>query len=94
VPIFIISFAHIDLYRDGLLAPGKALRLRGALGPLQGMGADGALTWTVKGGAGGADISVSYAVVGYAKDGFDAVSKGVDHVLGEQVERLRKLIDG
>jgi hypothetical protein len=37
---------------------------------------------------------VSYAVGGYAKDGFEAVSKGVDHVLGEQLERLRKLIDG
>ena len=82
------------------LAPGKALRLRGALGPLQGMGADGALTWTVKGaaagagGAGGADISVSYAVVGYTKEGFDALSKGVDQVLGEQIQRLKKLIDG
>jgi hypothetical protein len=31
---------------------------------------------------------------GYVKDGFDALSKGVDHVLGEQLERLRKLIDG
>ncbi|MDP9010378.1 MAG: SRPBCC family protein [Pseudomonadota bacterium] len=76
------------------VAPGKALRLRGALGPLQGLGADGAMTWTVKGSAGGTEISVSYAVGGYAKDGFDAVSKGVDHVLGEQLERLRKLIDG
>jgi hypothetical protein len=76
------------------VAPGKALRLRGALGPLQGLGADGALTWTVKGSAGGTEISVSYAVGGYAKDGFEAVSKGVDHVLGEQLERLRKLIDG
>jgi uncharacterized protein YndB with AHSA1/START domain len=76
------------------VAPGKALRLRGALGPLQGLGADGALTWTVKGSAGGTEISASYAVGGYAKDGFEAVSKGVDHVLGEQLERLRKLIDG
>jgi hypothetical protein len=84
----------VEHLRVVYVAPNKALRLRGALGPLQGMGADGALTWTVKGSAGGADISVSYAVVGYAKDGFDAVSKGVDQVLGEQLERLRKLIDG
>jgi len=76
------------------VAPGKALRLRGALGPLQGLGADGALTWTVKGSAGGTEISVSYVVGGYAKEGFEAVSKGVDHVLGEQMDRLRKLIDG
>ena len=86
----------VEHLRVVYLAPGKALRLRGALGPLQAMGADGALTWTVKGSAagGGTDISVSYAVVGYAKDGFDAMSKGVDQVLGQQLERLRKLIDG
>ncbi len=29
-------------------APGKTLRLRGALGPFQGMGVDGALTWSLK----------------------------------------------
>ena len=48
---------------------------------------------TLKTGANGTDITVSYAVGGYAKDGFDAVSKGVDHVLGEQIERLRKFIE-
>jgi hypothetical protein len=76
------------------VAPGKALRLRGALGPLQGLGVEGAMTWTVKGSASGTEISLSYAVGGYAKDGFEATSKGVDQVLGEQLERLRKLIDG
>jgi uncharacterized protein YndB with AHSA1/START domain len=75
-------------------APGKALRLRGALGPLQGMGVEGAMTWSLKASGTGTDISVSYAVGGFAKDGFDDLSKGVDHVLGEQIERLKKLIDG
>jgi hypothetical protein len=76
------------------VAPGKMLRLRGALGPFQGLGVEGAMTWSVKAGTSGTDISVSYAAGGYVKDGFDALSKGVDHVLGEQLERLRKLIDG
>ena len=31
-------------------APGQALRLRGALGPLQGEGVDGSLTWSLKPG--------------------------------------------
>jgi len=75
------------------VAPGKTLRLRGALGPFQGLGADGAMTWAVKSGANGTDISVSYTLGGYAKDGFDAASKAADRVLGEQIERLRKLID-
>ena len=38
-------------------------------------------------------MSISYALGGYAKDGFDMLSKAADHVLGEQLERLRKLID-
>jgi len=76
------------------VAPGKTLRLRGALGPLQGMGVDGALTWSLKSNAGGTDISVTYAVGGYTKEGFDELSKAVDRVLGEQAERLKKFIDG
>ncbi len=76
------------------VAPGKVLRLRGALGPFQGLGVDGALTWSVKSNANGTEISVSYAAGGYNKDGFDALSKAADHVLGDQIERLRKFIDG
>jgi hypothetical protein len=76
------------------VAPGKVLRLRGALGPLQGLGVEGAMTLSIKAGASGTDITMSYAAGGYVKDGFDGLSKGVDHVLGEQLERLRKLIDG
>jgi hypothetical protein len=76
------------------LAPGKMLRLRGALGPFQGLGVDGAMTWSVKSGAGGIDITFSYTLGGYAKDGFDGLAKAADRVLGEQLERLTKLIDG
>ena len=43
--------------------------------------------------ANGTDIAVSYAVGGYAKDGFDGAAKAADKVLGEQIERLRKLIE-
>ena len=43
------------------VAPGKVLRLRGALGPFQGLGVDGSLTWSVKSNANGTEISVSYA---------------------------------
>lgn len=75
-------------------APGKTLRLRGALGPLQGMGVEGAMTWSLKSSGNGTDVSVSYAVGGFAKDGLDDLSKVVDRVLGEQIERLRKFIDG
>jgi hypothetical protein len=75
------------------VVPGKILRLRGPLGPLQGMGVDGALTFSLKSVANGTDITVDYAIGGYFKDGFDELSKAVDHVLGEQLEQLKKLVD-
>jgi hypothetical protein len=90
----LIDGGSVEHMRVVYVAPGKALRLRGALGPLQGLGVEGAMTLSVKAAASGTDISISYAVGGYVKDGFDGLSKGVDHVLAEQLERLRKLIDG
>jgi hypothetical protein len=75
------------------VAPGKAIRLRGALGPLQAMGLAGSMTVSVKSAAGGSDITLTYAVGGYAKDGFEELSKAVDSVLGQQVARLRKLVE-
>jgi uncharacterized protein YndB with AHSA1/START domain len=75
------------------LEPGKAIRLRGALGPLQAMGVAGALTISLTPVEGGTDLTLTYAVGGYVKDGFDDLSKGVDGVLGLQVTRLKKLIE-
>jgi hypothetical protein len=46
-------------------APGKGLRLRGALGPLQMEGVDGTLAWTLKPAEGGTSVTQSYAVGGY-----------------------------
>jgi hypothetical protein len=74
-------------------APGKGLRLRGGLGPLQAMGIEGALSFSLKGGNDATDLTVTYAVGGYAKEGFDNLSKAVDGVLGEQVARLHRLIE-
>jgi uncharacterized protein YndB with AHSA1/START domain len=74
-------------------APGKGLRLRGALGPLQAMGVEGAMSFSLKAGNDGTDLTVTYAVGGYAKDGFDNLSRAVDGVLGEQVARLHRLIE-
>jgi Polyketide cyclase / dehydrase and lipid transport len=84
----------VEHMRVVYLAPGKALRLRGALGPLQGLAVNGAMTWSVKSNGSGSDISLSYVVGGYAKDGFDALAKAVDRVLGEQIARLKDTVDG
>ena len=73
--------------------PGKALRLRGALGPFQGLGVAGALTWKLKPAAEGTDLSAVYAVGGYNKDGFAQLSQAGDSVLTTQVGRLKQLIE-
>jgi hypothetical protein len=75
------------------LAPNKALRLRGALGPLQAMGVIGSLTVTLASAGTGTDLTFDYAVGGYAKDGFENLSKGVDAVLGSQATRLKMLVE-
>jgi hypothetical protein len=76
------------------VSPGKLLRLRGALGPFQGLAVDGVMTWSVKAVADGTDIAFTYVVGGYAKDGLAGMASIADKVLGGQIERLRTLLDG
>jgi uncharacterized protein YndB with AHSA1/START domain len=75
------------------LSPGKAVRFRGALGPLQAMGVAGSMTITLAAADGGTDLALTYAVGGYAKDGFADMSKGVDGVLAAQVARLKNAVE-
>jgi hypothetical protein len=77
------------------VSPGKVLRLRGALGPFQSLPVDGVMTFVIKPAAGGgSEVSLTYAVGGYAKDGFDTLSKAADEVLAAQLAGLKKFIDG
>jgi len=84
------SVEHLEIT---YLAPGKAVRFRGALGPLQAMGVEGSMTIALAAGDGGTDLTLTYAVGGYARDGFEDMSKGVDGVLAAQVARLKKVIE-
>ena len=76
-----------------MAAPGKSLRLRGALGPFQTMAVDGSMVWSLAPGSGGTQLTLTYALGGYAKDGFGEISKGADGVLAEQVQRLKAYIE-
>jgi uncharacterized protein YndB with AHSA1/START domain len=75
-------------------APGAALRLRGALGPLQAEGVDGALTWTLKPAGGGTGVTLSYVVGGYIRGGIEPWAPKVDRVLDEQLQRLKGFVEG
>ncbi len=73
--------------------PGMLLRLRGALGPLQGMAVDGAMTFTVRAAGKNTQLTLMYVVGGYAKQGFGELATAVDSVLAEQTVRLKRLIE-
>jgi len=75
------------------VVPGQTLVLRGALGPLQGLGVDGALAITLKPAGAGTELSLTYNVGGYRMDGLQSWAAPVDGVLGEQMARLKALIE-
>jgi len=70
--------------------PGKMLRLRGALGPLQAMAVD--RTMMLPNGR-TTRLDVSYAIGGYSKAGFSDLARAVDRVLGEQITRLKSFTE-
>lgn len=74
-------------------APGQALRLEGALGPLQGLGGTGHLAWTLTAKAGGTELVQTYDFGGYAKGGFAGWATPVDGVLGQQAARLKAWVE-
>lgn len=73
-----------------MVMPEKEIRLRGALGPFQALGVDGAWTVSFKPAAdGGTDVTGAYNLGGYSKDGFAMLSQAGDHVLAGQLARLK-----
>src|SRR5260221_3218118 len=75
----------VEHLRVVYVSPGKTLRLRGVLGPFQGLAVAVVITWSVKSLADGTDISFTYSVGGYAKEGFDELSKMTNHVPNNQI---------
>lgn len=74
-------------------APGRRLRLAGALGPLQGAGVAGSLTWSLSPAAEGTDVRLEYAVGGYYPGGLPGMAPVVDAVLGQQLSRLKRFVE-
>lgn len=75
------------------IVPNEQVRLRGALGPMQAMGVDGALTWTIKPDGDGVTLTQSYNVGGYMPDGLDKLAPHVDQVLHEQLMRFKAFVE-
>jgi len=74
--------------------PGHGLTLRGALGPFQSQGVDGALSWQLTEQGGGTDVTLTYNMGGHLTlpGGFMDWSSRADAMLGAQLARLGRLV--
>jgi len=73
--------------------PGKRLVMRGALGPLQTMGAEGSLAIVLSPDSAGTKMEVTFAVGGYFAGGMDKLAEPVNMVLTEQFTRLKNYVE-
>jgi uncharacterized protein YndB with AHSA1/START domain len=73
------------------VAPGRLLRMSGALGPLQASAVTGTLSWQFeKSGSADSKLVVTYVVGGYASGGLDKIADAVDMVITRQAQLLKR----
>jgi len=78
--------------------PPSTLRLEGALGPMQAMGAMGHLTFTLKPatlkpGGEATEVVMVYDLGGHAAGGMTGLAPVVDRVMGEQLAGLKSAVE-
>ena len=73
--------------------PPKALRLEGALGPLQAMGGGGHMTVTLKPKGEATDVTLTYDFSGHTPGGLQPLAPAVDGVLKAQITRLKASVE-
>jgi uncharacterized protein YndB with AHSA1/START domain len=84
------SVRHLEVV---YAAPGKALTLIGALGPLQSLAAAGSMQIKLSPADGGTKLEVTYAIGGYSAAGLNTWAPPVDKVLAEQFTRLKNYVE-
>lgn len=77
--------AHMTV---AFVEPGKALRMLGGLGPLQGMGLHGVLEVRLEPDGEGTRITWFYRAGGYTPDGVEKLASVVDRVQAQQLKAL------
>lgn len=73
-------------------APGKLLRVSGALGPMQGFGIAGVLSFELKPAGAGTEITLTYSAGGYFQGGLQSMADPADGMLAAQFESLKRLL--
>jgi hypothetical protein len=85
---FLYPRGGVEHMRVIFVEENKALRMSGALGPLQSEAVLGTLTVTLKPIDGGTRITFDYVVAGFMRYKQEQIAPAVDKVLGEQLTRL------
>jgi uncharacterized protein YndB with AHSA1/START domain len=80
------SVQHLTV---AFVAPNSTLRFRGARGPFQSQGVDGALTFTLKAANGGTDLVLDNNVGGFVKGGMGKWPQAADGMLTDLVAHLK-----
>lgn len=68
------------------------LRMTGGLGPLQGLGLNGALTWQFTEQSSHTTVTLTYRVHGFYPDGFERLAPVVDKVQAMQLLELKNYV--
>jgi uncharacterized protein YndB with AHSA1/START domain len=87
------SGGSVEHGRVVLVRRDTQLRLEAALGPLQEMAVEAVLTFTLAARDGSTDLTLTYRVSGDPAHKLDGLAAIVDTVIGEQVQRLKRLVD-
>lgn len=77
----------------GHVNPGKTLILLGGMGPLQGMGLYGSMTFSLEPKGENTQLTMNYVVSGYMPGGVQSLAVPVDQVLAGQVNRLKSYVE-
>ena len=84
------SVAHMQV---ATAWPGTLLVMTGGLGPLQSMGASGAMTFKLTAAGEDTKVEFTYVVSGYSPQGMSAIAPAVDGVLMGAMKRLQAYIE-
>jgi uncharacterized protein YndB with AHSA1/START domain len=88
------SGGSVEHGRVVLAQTNDTVRLAAALGPLQESAVSAVMTFKVAAAGGGTQLTVTYRVGGNATHSLDKLAPIVDQVLGQQIARLARLVDG
>jgi uncharacterized protein YndB with AHSA1/START domain len=75
------------------VVPGQLLRMRGALGPFQQFGMEGAMSWQLAAAGQETELTVTYDLGGHMVGGFGDWPQKANAMVSEQVARLKTFIE-